>query len=167
MITEIDNIFVTNLEDHWNTIISQSVVEKYGQTFNEIELKNAVLISILTDARAAEDDELPDPLNGDRRGWWGDNIFEDDTPTGSKFWLYERSKTTQDVIDGVKEALENALQWMIDDGYTVNNNVITGINVDVQRQGLTETQWLAYRIEFAFDNNKNIYVYFNDNLSGI
>ncbi|HEX7853881.1 MAG TPA: phage GP46 family protein [Sphingobium sp.] len=72
------------------------------------DLYSAVLISIFSDARAAEDEVIPDS-SSDRRGWWAGDI-------GSKLWLRMRSKATVQLLPIVKKDIEDALQWLIDDG---------------------------------------------------
>jgi phage gp46-like protein len=83
-------------------------------------------MSLYTDQRADVDDPLPDPNSEDRRGWWGDQIsdFEDDK-IGSKLWLLERSSTKETVLTDVKFYIEQALQWMIDDGVAQEIDVTT------------------------------------------
>jgi phage gp46-like protein len=61
------------------------------------ELATAVTIALGTDARAKDDDELPDPDSDDRRGWWADTEAEQiwgAWPIGSRLWLLERTKIT-------------------------------------------------------------------------
>jgi len=80
-------------------------------------LGNAVLVSVFTDRRARKDQRLPDPTTDDLRGWWGDTYsktFND--PDGSHLWLLEREKTEATVIPRCEQYVNQALQWMIDDG---------------------------------------------------
>ena len=71
-----------------------------------------VLISLFTDARAADYDELPDDSN-DKRGWPGDTYTT--TPWGGKLWLLKRQKLTSDVKNLSVKYAENALAWMLVD----------------------------------------------------
>jgi phage gp46-like protein len=115
-----------------------------GDLLREEGLTTAVLISLFSDARADEDDEIDDP--NDKRGWWGDLVSE--TPIGSKLWQFERAKTTQTVIVKFKEAIENCLQWMIDD------EVVEKIDVTVERNN----NRLYFKILlYQSDGNKTAY----------
>ena len=102
---------------------------------NDVEhddgLETAVLISLFCDARARDDDELPDTRSSDRRGWWGDlvNPAEESDSTGSRLWLLSRAKTTQETLVLCEQYVREAVQWFITDG------VATSIEVDVERQG--------------------------------
>jgi phage gp46-like protein len=82
---------------------------------------SAILISLLTDKRAAEYDTLPSE-DSDRRGWWADAFQADNI--GSKLWLLERSKVTSEVLAKFKHYTKEALDWMIEDG------IATDIEVD-------------------------------------
>ncbi len=84
------------------------------------DIVTAVLISIFTDALAAPDDEIPDG-SGDPRGWWGDAYST--SPIGSKLWLYERSKKTGQVLAGVRAAIAESVQWLVDDGVAASVDV--------------------------------------------
>lgn len=89
------------------------------------DLDSAVIISLFTWARAAasEVDE-----NAPRFGWFGDKIDADSTDsTGSKLYLLKRKKITNQTIMDAREYIEQALQWMIEDG------VATEIKVEVER----------------------------------
>lgn len=89
------------------------------------DLDSAVIISLFTWARAAagEVDE-----NAPRFGWFGDKIDADNTDsTGSKLYLLKRKKITNQTIMDAREYIEQALQWMIEDG------VATEINAEVER----------------------------------
>lgn len=71
------------------------------------DLLTAVLISLFTDAEADTDDAILDG-SGDPRGWWAGAI-------GSKIWLRARSKATPLVLALVKNDIERALAWLIED----------------------------------------------------
>jgi len=78
----------------------------------ENSVSELVLISLFTDARAADYDELPDGSN-DKRGWPGDTYSAE--PWGGKLWLLKRQKLTSDVKNLSVKYAENALAWMLVD----------------------------------------------------
>jgi phage gp46-like protein len=78
----------------------------------------SIQMSILCERRA-DPSEVPDAIR--RRGWVG-NVLAD-TPgfeIGSKLWLYEQSRLTNDTLNGVKDAAIQATQWLIDDDLAKN-----------------------------------------------
>ena len=83
-------------------------------------LGTAVLISWFTDQRASDDDEIPNVFEDfiDKRGWWGDlaNPVVPGDQIGSKLWLLDRSKATQENITKGIEYGTKALDWMKEDG---------------------------------------------------
>lgn len=101
-----------------------------GDLATDDGLQTAIILSLCLDRRAADDDELPDPDDTDRRGWWGDLPLEEGDepdPIGSRLWLLERAKDTPETAVQAKHYIAEALQWMIDDG--------------VARAITIETQW--------------------------
>lgn len=105
------------------------------ETFYDIQMRNqdldveqglrtAVIISIFTDARANEE-ELPIGETS-RRGYWGD-LFPDveRDRIGSRLWLLERSKETEEVRVTARQYCLEALQWMIEDGIAASIDVST------------------------------------------
>jgi len=79
-------------------------------------LSTAILISLFTDRRAEDDDELPLGTT-DRRGWWGDAFADvSGDRIGSRLWLLRRAKQTQQTLNRAKEYAHEALAWLIDDG---------------------------------------------------
>lgn len=111
-----------------------------GDLVREEGLETAVLISLFTDRRANEDDELIN--SGEYRGWWGDELSEADK-IGSRLWLI-RQKATQENVNLAKEYIIEALQWAIDDG------VFIKIEVETKAQGPPENKRLAARIRFWY-----------------
>lgn len=143
----------------WNDIYQEGDI-KYdnGDLVREEGLETAVLMSLYTDQRADVDDVLPDPGSEDRRGWWGDQIsdFEDDK-IGSKLWLLERSSTKATVLSDVKFYIEQALQWMIDDG------VAQAIEVTVERQNRKDgSATLATQIQIKQSGGGIVAIKFDD-----
>lgn len=104
-------------------------------------MRTAVAISLFTDARAADDDELPNP-GGDRRGWWGDTYapIAGDV-TGSKLWLLARSKNTAGVLAQAQQYGQDALAWLVTDGIASSVTVVAsfprlgwlGLSVTIDR----------------------------------
>ncbi len=127
-----------------------------GDLESDDGLETAVIISLFTDRRARDDDELPDPNNPDRRGWWGDLVAEvADDQIGSRLWLLERSKTTPDVLVKAKEYAEEALSWMIED------DVAKKIEVEVERQGTEGNDRLALLVKIYQSENNIVALKFN------
>ena len=81
-------------------------------------LQTACLLSYLTDRRAEADDVIPDGTD-DRRGWLGDEFLPvQGDRYGSRRWLLDRSKRTEDMARRVEEIDREALAWMIEDRVT-------------------------------------------------
>ena len=68
----------------------------------------AVLVSLFCDANG--DDLLP----GERRGYWADEDAR--RPVGSLLWFLERAKATQETQARARDAAEDSLRWMVDEG---------------------------------------------------
>jgi phage gp46-like protein len=100
------SILLDQLKQQLNIIIDGDLVDS--------GVAELVLISLFTDSRASQSDELPDG-SSDLRGWPGDTYST--TPWGGKLWLLKREKLTSDVKNLAVKYAENALAWMlIDDG---------------------------------------------------
>ncbi|MHA2017787.1 MAG: phage GP46 family protein [Promethearchaeota archaeon] len=113
-------------------------------------LETAILISLFTDRRAKKDDILPDPNSTDKRGWWGDLgaiEFQGDQ-IGSRLWLLNREKTTQNVLLKAKKYAEESLNWLMEDKIADKIKVIT------ERQEIQGQAILAINVKvFRFEGN--------------
>lgn len=74
------------------------------------EVLTNIIVSLFTDARASNDDILPDGAT-DKRGWWGDSFR--DKKIGSRLWLLSREKQLSSVLKRAQEYAEESLAWMI------------------------------------------------------
>ena len=74
------------------------------------EVLTNIIVSLFTDARASDDDILPDGAT-DKRGWWGDSFR--DKKIGSRLWLLSREKQLSSVLKRAQEYAEESLAWMI------------------------------------------------------
>lgn len=90
-------------------------------------LHTSILIQLFTDARAGEDDILPDVLDPDPRGWWGDTVGrvpeQGEYNIGSHLWILRRSPLTEETPALAVEIVERALQPLIDQGAAAYFNV--------------------------------------------
>jgi phage gp46-like protein len=81
----------------------------------DLGLRTSVLLSLFTDRRAEDDDALP-AEDGDRRGWWADELATaEGDRIGSRLWLLDRSKRQGDVVQRAEEMIREALAWMLAD----------------------------------------------------
>ena len=119
-------------------------------------LETAVILSLFTDARAADDDPLPIGST-DRRGAWIDSYpAVDGDKFGSRLWLL-RGKQTQDELNRAKQYAEEALAWMIADGVARRVEVIAYI-VRMEMLGLSiaiyrpDASVARYRYENLWNN---------------
>jgi phage gp46-like protein len=89
------------------------------------DLKTAMIVSLFTDRRAADDDDIPDGTH-DPRGWWAD---DPQRPIGSRLWLISRAKQTDETLQRAYDYIAEALRWLVDDG------VVQGFDIQVAWQG--------------------------------
>lgn len=111
---------------------------EYGLLSSDGGLRRAIVISLFTDARAREDDTLPDGATGlgNRRGWWGDILPPYQAPTsapwitGSRLWLLAREKQTAETARRARDYAAEALEWMITGGWATHVDVEAGWAAD-------------------------------------
>ena len=130
----------------WDSdLLEGDFLYRQGDLGSDAGLETAIIISIFSDRRADDEDELPDVDSSDRRGWWGDLTFDlTDTgrdKIGSRLWLLERSKTSPEVLARAEQYIEEALQWLIEDG------VAAKVEVEVERQGIVGSDILAFSVK--------------------
>ena len=79
------------------------------------ELITSFEFSMFSNSRTAISPEtnVQDTINV-LSGWWADT-FEDE-PLGSEAWIYDRSKITQDTLNGLSDAYTKSLEWAVSDG---------------------------------------------------
>lgn len=85
-------------------------------------LRTAIILSLFTDQRANDEDDIPDGTKN-RRGWWGDNTL------GSRLWLLRRKGLSGPVAQQFRAVAGESLQWMVEEG------VAARVDVDVVREG--------------------------------
>jgi phage gp46-like protein len=119
-------------------------------------LNTALLISLFSDRRAEPGDELPDPTSS-RRGWWGDSLGADDDRIGSRLWLLNRRKQTQETRQLFIEFTKEALQWLIDDGVASKVDIeaqwrVMGLlEVDIR---ITRPDGQVIKFDYAWDSTE-------------
>ncbi|EGJ49057.1 phage GP46 family protein [Desulfocurvibacter africanus] len=95
-------------------------------------LRTAVILSLLCDRRAEEDDEIPDGTTF-RRGWWADAYSETEGDRwGSRLWLLRRSKQLPETLRKAREYAEEALAWLVEDGVATS----VSVTAEVVRNGV-------------------------------
>lgn len=148
------------------------VLSGSAQTGYDLEgdqgLFTAVVISLFTDARAHDDDSLPDDRPGqpeaekDRRGWWGDGLTADadaSGPMGSRLWLLWREKDLPAVVARAQQYAEESLAWLSPLGYVVSVSASAirvesrhiGISVSVAQAG-QDVAGRAWVFEYDYAN---------------
>lgn len=159
MSNELKIKFITNPFDIAS--FSGDLVFENNDLNTEQGLETAVIISLFTDRRANDDDILPEVNSDDKRGWWADqtsNIEEDQI--GSRLWLLNRAKTTEENIVRCKQFVRESLQWMIDDG------VVIKMTVDVERQGDPGNDRLAFAVDLFKQDGSKVSLRFDNKWEG-
>lgn len=87
------------------------VIENQGLK-SEIGLKSAILISLLTDARAMPEDNIS---SSDLRGWWGDSLEPESASLGSRLWTL-RGRPITAIMAKAQSFAQEALNWLLEDG---------------------------------------------------
>lgn len=123
-----------------------------GDLASDGTLRTAVVLSLFLDARAKDDDEIPDG-SADRRGWWADAYGRLPDSFGSRLWLLSREKQLPSVLARAKEYAEEALAWLVTDGAArsvlvtpeITRQGVLGLLVEIERPD-------GSRLEYLFNN---------------
>lgn len=101
-----------------DAVVSRGALGVYDFSLDpsgDIETKESfdtsILMSIFCERRALPSEM---PISHYRRGWIGN----ESTPgfeIGSKLWLYEQSRITRSVLNGVSSVIKEGLEWMVED----------------------------------------------------
>lgn len=98
-----------------------------GRLADDQSLRTAVLVSLLTEARANPEDV---PEGAPRGGWWGDSYpFEAGEALGSRLWVLLRTKILSGSIALLEQEITDRLQWLVRDGWAV------AVQADIRRVG--------------------------------
>ena len=123
---------------------------------DDLDLETSVLISLFTERRAEEGDDGYETLLY-KGGSWGDAVGDVIDRIGSRLWLMRRAKATQHNLNLAKTYIEEALQWLLDDGVAESIEVITtrGVgpanlrfSVDIQKPSDTGLWSRTWEIQF-------------------
>lgn len=111
--------------------------------------QTSILISLLSQRRV-DPDETQEKSN--LGGWFGDSFPDiEGDQIGSKLWLLDGMKTTDDTLTKAEEWAAEALEWMKDDGITDEITVVArrvdqdvlDIEVFINRPDDTADVWLG------------------------
>jgi phage gp46-like protein len=109
------DLLLNKANGYWDINIIDGDFEQTGG------FETAVYISLLCERRASPSEVARIEM---RRGWWGNLIWNDSgLEMGSKIWLLSQTRFDSLLTNRVKNYVEEALFWMIDDGYASNINV--------------------------------------------
>ncbi len=109
------------------------------------DLERAVVISLFTWRRADDTDDYDDVS---LYGWWGDiypTVAND--RIGSKLYQLIRKKITDELLLEAQEMCEQALAWLIDDGY------VDDITASCER---SDTNSITVAITLTIGNNSTL-----------
>ena len=108
------------------------------------------MIQLFSDARALDDDLLPDDLDPDRRGWWGDGIARIEEQglynVGSRLWTLRRSILNKETADKAHDMVLEALQPIVDQGAVARFEIDTWTSYDKFGWSHPETGFLVIKV---------------------
>lgn len=119
-------------------------------------LETAVVVSLFTDRRALDSDDVPSP--GDFRGFWGDAPND---RWGSRLWLLDRAKRTQETLDLGAQYAREALSWLVADGIaaTVAASCAWGPSGDLQISvTITRSDTPRWRVLWDAMESRDVYL---------
>ncbi len=120
-----------------------------GKLDTDASLQTAVLVSLLTHARANEDDVEPSVT--DRKGWWGDTYPDVQGDVfGSRLWTLVGLPMAQ-ALERAEPIIRDALAWMVEDGLADSialeisspRAFILGAKVGIVRPGALVVTWVG------------------------
>lgn len=78
----------------------------------------AINMTLYEERRA---DESEQPVNSLRRGWWGNELSDEDGfEIGSKLWQLYQARATENTNNRAVTTLQQAFAWFVEDGHATN-----------------------------------------------
>lgn len=92
-------------------------------------METALIVSLFTDARTSSD-KVATAHN--RRGWVGNILTANiGRSIGSTLWVYEQSRITTNILNQIRVAAQEALDWLVEDG--IAKTVIVSVQQVTER----------------------------------
>lgn len=119
-------------------------------------LETIVTVCLFSDARAQEADEVD--ADAHKRGWWGSLFIEREL--GSRLWLLQREKLTDDTLILAGEYAKESLGWLVKAGVAASaeasaerfpnrpNIALLSIAIERQRKSAPRFQ-RAWEVQFG------------------
>ncbi len=120
-------------------------------------LETAVILSLFGEKRASASDVASAES---RRGWWGNLLNQvEDYQVGSKLWLLEQARLTQETINSSRTFAQEGFQWFIEDNLLDNvlvktNFTDSGIKINID---LLRAQNKVFSKSYDLWENTNLY----------
>ncbi|MCP4352283.1 MAG: hypothetical protein GY795_43045 [Desulfobacterales bacterium] len=114
--------------------------------------ETSVIVSLFTDRRADPEDRLSEG-NHSLRGCWVDD-YSDGDQIGSKLWMLEREKQTEETRLRAIEYASDALQWFVKDG------IAKSVSVDAEWADMGH---LVFDIEIVRPDGEKLKMKFDNN----
>lgn len=109
----------------------------------------ALVMSLGCERRADVSEVLRPEL---RRGWFGNELNSDGFEIGSKLWLLDQARLTQNTLNSAIDYAKKGLQWLVDEGHLdnvrvdgrfTNSGILLTINLE-RSNAITES--LSYEL---------------------
>lgn len=85
-----------------------------GGLANKAQLETAVVLSLYTNLSCPPDHPLAKYADGERGGWWGENLLEEgEEIMGSLLWLLDRSVATEEIRLWARSIVLDCLGWAL------------------------------------------------------
>jgi len=97
-----------------NTTVYDLILTDEGDFKEDESFDTVIEVSLFTDARASAS-EISQPQY--RRGFWGDEVFNDNRKTGSKLWVLSQARRTEENLVKAVDYVLQSLSWLKEDGY--------------------------------------------------
>ena len=118
------------IEAEGDLSVSASTSSRPNSYVEDETLETAIRLSLFTNARAQDGDQLPEgsgAFGEDLGGWWADGFIETGGPLGSRLWTLRRSILTTETRQRARDYALEALGWLISEG------VASSVEVDTSR----------------------------------
>lgn len=138
---------MSNIDFHVekNTDGIYDLVIEDGVLKEEPTLRTNILLSIFGEKRASDDEVTVPEL---RRGWWGNTLNAiPDYEIGSKLWLLEQARATEENQVFAENTIREGLQQLIDDSWADDFALTSALEGDGK-----------IRIEVSYDTNELVSV---------